>query len=237
MLNKKGLFLGEIVKKIFLSDSIRLQYIIKTLQQVTAYMVEPAVTQIVKEFGKNPFLILISCLLSLRTKDTISLPVSRQLFKLIKTPEELLNIPIKKLEKTIFSVGFYKQKSETLRNISQILIDRFNSHVPSTESELLSLKGVGRKTANLVLSEAFGIPAICVDTHVHRISNRLGVVVSKTPYETEVQLKNILPREQWASINPLLVKWGQNVCVPISPLCSSCAIKKWCPKVGVKKSR
>lgn len=211
--------------------------IIKKLRDATRGMVEPAVTSIIKEYGKDPFLILTSCILSLRTKDTISLPASRRLFLLARTPQELRARALSEIEKTIYSVGFYRQKAKQLHAISSDIIEKFNGAVPQTEEELLSLPGVGRKTANLVLGEAFDIPAICVDTHVHRISNRLGLVNTKTPEETEYALKKILPPEYWIEYNKLLVMWGQNICVPITPFCSRCAVADLCPKKGVSKQR
>ncbi len=211
--------------------------IIKTLREATKNMVAPAATQIVEEHGRDPFLILISCLLSLRTKDTVSLPASQRLFKVAKTPQEILKIPRLELEKIIYPVGFYRIRAIQLHEVSHELIERFDSTVPNNEEDLLSLKGVGPKTAALVLGEAFGIPAICVDTHVHRISNRLGLVKTKKPQETEQELKKVLPKEHWIEYNKLLVIWGQNVCVPISPFISKCAIADLCPRVGVKKSR
>lgn len=211
--------------------------IIKKLRQATRDMVKPAVTTIIKEYGKNPFLILVSCVLSLRTKDTISLPASRRLFSLARTPEQLRDLSLSEIEKTIYSVGFYRQKARQLHAISVDIIEKFNGNVPRTEQELLSLVGVGRKTANLVLGEAFDIPAICVDTHVHRISNRLGLVNTKTVEETEYALKKILPSEYWIEYNKLLVMWGQNICVPIAPWCSRCAIADLCPKKDVIRQR
>lgn len=212
-------------------------HIIKILRTTTRTMPKPAATQIIDQFGRNPYLILISCLLSLRAKDTASLPASLRLFKLAQTPEEMVALPINQIEKVIHATGFYRHKARTIHDISQTLITKFASKVPSTEEELRSLKGVGLKTANLVLSEAFQIPAICVDTHVHRISNRLGLVNTKTPEETEKALKKILPKEYWSEWNHLLVMWGQNICVPISPFCSRCAIANLCPRKGVTSSR
>ena len=211
--------------------------IIKKLREVAANMVEPAATLIVKGFGKNPFLILVSCILSLRTKDTVSLPATQRLFQIVTTPEEVLGLPVEKIEQIIYPVGFYRNKAKQLHEISKDLIDRFGGKVPDNEKDLLSLRGVGRKTANLVLGEGFGIPAICVDTHVHRISNRVGLVNAKTPQETEKELKRVLPKKYWIEYNRLLVKWGQNICVPVSPFCSKCAIFRLCDRVGVKKSR
>lgn len=200
-------------------------------------MQKPMVSIIIDKFGKDPFLILISCLLSLRAKDTATLPVCIELFNQIKTPQELLSFPINDLEKIIYPVGFYRKKAETLQQVTKLLLENFDGRVPHTKHELLSLPGVGPKTANLVLGEGFGIPAICVDTHVHRISNRLGLVKTKSPEETEIALEKVLPKEYWIDWNHLLVMWGQNVCVPISPYCSRCAIYDLCERVGVKKAR
>ncbi len=215
----------------------RAQKIIKILRKATISMTDPAVSQVARIFDKDPFLILISCLLSLRAKDSISLPVSLELFQLAKTPQELFVIPRIKLEKMIHSVGFYHQKARTLHAVCAALLERFDGKVPATQEALLSLPGVGRKTANLVLAEAFGVPAICVDTHVDSISNRLGLVKKKTPEQTEMALQKILPKKNWIEYNPLLVKWGQNICVPVSPFCSRCALASLCPRIGVKKSR
>jgi endonuclease-3 len=219
------------------ADNSEASAIIQKLQIATKDMVWPAATEIIREFGKNPFLVLVSCILSLRTKDTVSLPASQRLFTIAKTPEQLLKVPLGSLERIIYPVGFYRNKSRHLHELSADLLDRFKGNVPSTEVELLTLKGVGRKTANLVLGEGFGIPAICVDTHVHRISNRLGLIKTRTPEETEIALKKILPKEQWVEFNRLLVMWGQNVCLPISPRCSKCPLFTECKRVGVTTSR
>jgi len=220
-----------------LDQKIRAIEIIYTLREATKEMVEPAVTQIIVEYGRDPFLVLISCLLSLRTKDTVSLPASRRLFSIAKSPQEILNISLERLKKIIYPVAFYRKRAQQLHTVSQDLIERFDVKVPSSEEDLLSIKGVGRKTMNLVRSEGFGLPAICVDTHVHRISNRLGLVVTKTTKETEMALRKLLPQKYWTEYNRLLVMWGQNICVPISPFCSRCAIAHLCQKTGVKKSR
>jgi len=211
--------------------------IIQKLIESTRDMVEPASTSIVKKYGRDPFLVLVSCILSLRTKDTVSLPASIRLFEVAKTPKAMLGLSHKKIETIIYPTGFYRQKAKNLLEISKILLDKFDGLTPSNEKDLLELPGVGRKTANLVLSVGFGVPAICVDTHVHRISNRLGLVDTKTPDQTEIALKKILPEKYWLVYNNLLVRWGQNICVPISPFCSKCAISHLCPKIGVKKSR
>lgn len=220
-----------------LDRSLRATQIVELLRVATKGMVKPAAVSIVAQYGQDPFLILVSCILSLRTRDTVSLPASQRLFTHALTPRELLNLPLSTLEKIIYPVGFYRQKAKQLKDISLTLIEKFNGIVPSTHAELLTLKGVGPKTANLVLAEGFNIPAICVDTHVHRISNRLGLVKTKTPEETEIELKKILPQEYWREYNRLLVMWGQNVCVPISPFCSTCPLYDLCERRGVTKSR
>ena len=218
-------------------DKIQIEKILRILRMHTKHMPMPAIDQIVTHFGKNAYLILISCLLSLRAKDTVTIPVSFELFKLAQTPEALLRIPQSVLEKLLFPLGFYRKKAEILREVSSELITRFQGKVPDTEEELLSIKGVGRKTAAAVLGYAFAKSALCVDTHVHQIANRLGLVATKTPEQTEKELKIIVPHKDWIDLNRLLVMWGQNVCVPISPFCSKCALTKMCPKIGVKRSR
>jgi endonuclease-3 len=160
---------------------------------------------------KDPFYVLISCLLSLRSRDTVTLPISQNLFVRVTSPQEMLDIPLQELEEIIRPIGFFHQKARTLKHVSAELLHRFGGRVPNTETDLLSIKGVGRKTANLVLGLSFGIPAICVDTHVHRLSNQLGLVSTKTPEETEEALKQILPERDWIEFNNLLVAWGQNI--------------------------
>lgn len=210
---------------------------IKTLRAATAKMTPPASLSITAEYGQNPYLLLISCLLSLRTKDTTSLPASRRLFEHARTPQEMLALSLETIEKLIFPVGFYRRKAIGLQEISKEILVKFGGSVPNTLEGLMSLKGVGLKTANLVLAQGFGIPAICVDVHVHRISNRLGLVNTKTPEETEAALKELLPEEYLIEYGNLLVVWGQNVCVPVSPFCSTCPLQDSCQKIGVKKSR
>jgi endonuclease-3 len=207
------------------------------LKIATRSMVQPASNQVIEQFGRNPFLILISCLLSLRTKDTVSFPASQRLFSRAQTPHELLKISLLELEKIIYPVAFYHKRAINLHAVCRQLIEQFGGEVPSDAQQLRSLDGIGPKTANLVLAEGFRIPAICVDTHVHRIANRLGLVETTTPEQTEAALKDLLPPELWIDCNRLLVIWGQNICVPISPKCSGCAIAPWCPRIGVTKSR
>lgn len=195
------------------------------------------VDTIISEYGKDPFLILISCLLSLRAKDIVTIHVCRALFARAKTPKALLLLPAATLEKIIFTSGFYKTKAKVLRSVCRELIDVYGGAVPRSYEQLMSIKGIGPKTANLVIGVAFGKPALCVDTHVHRISNRLGLVKTRTPEQTEQGLKKIVPKRLWTRWNGLLVTWGQHVCVPVSPRCSECAVKKVCKRVGVTKFR
>jgi len=189
---------------------------------------------IIDQFGKDPFLLLISCILSLRARDTVTLPVSLNLFKHVRTPQDIVAIPLQKLEELIYPVGFYKRKSRQIKQISTLLLNMYDGKVPDTEKALLALPGVGIKTANLVLSMAFDIPAICVDIHVHRISNRLGLVTTQTPEQTEKELKKILPKKYWIEWNKLLVLWGQNVC-PRLQLCELCDTAQLRTKRIVKK--
>ena len=196
----------------------------------------PSVTLVGRKW-KDPFLVMISCILSLRTKDETTLPAALRLFGLADTPARMLKLTEKQIKKAIYPVGFYKTKARNIRGICKDIIERFNGQVPDSLDVLLSFKGVGRKTANLVLTEGFGKSAICVDTHVHRISNRLGYVKTKTPEKTEWALRKKLPPKYWIEYNSLLVVWGQNVCRPISPFCLSCGIKKFCSRAGVGRNR
>ena len=184
--------------------------LLERLKEITKSMPDTMIAVLVNEHGSDPFIILISCLLSLRSRDVQTLPISRELFLLVRTPQQLIDLPLDVLEQIVYPIGFYRQKSATLKHVCTELIARFNGQVPSTEDELLSIKGVGRKTAALVLSEAFGVPAICVDVHVHRISNLLGMVKTRTPEETETALKKLLPQQYWRECNYLFVKLGQN---------------------------
>jgi endonuclease-3 len=221
----------EIVKK----DQVK--HVISLLKKHAKNLGNPMVLAISEQLGRDPFLVLISCLLSLRTKDTVTFPASMRLFDRARTPEQLLKLPISKIEKLIYPVGFYRRKAQLMHTVSKDLIVRFDGKVPHTQEELLSISGVGRKTANLVLGEGFGIPALCVDTHVHRVANRLGLVKTSTPEETETELKKIIPKKYWIDINRWLVVWGQQICVPVSPFCSKCPLRPVCKRVGVTKSR
>lgn len=207
------------------------------LRKETKKFVLPALDQIVAEYGQNPFLILMSCLLSLRAKDSMSVVISRQLFERARTPQDILAIPELELEKLFHPIGFYRTKVRVVRSVCKELLERFDGKVPKTEEELRSIKGFGQKTAHAVLGYAFNIPAICVDTHVHQIANRLGWVHTKTPDNTEKQLEKIIPKQHWIEINRLFVMWGQNICTSVSPFCSRCVLTHLCPKINVKKSR
>ena len=196
-----------------------------------------SVTEISENHASDPFRVLVSCIISLRTKDEVTSAASERLFSLADTPEKLVRIPESKIAKAIYPAGFYKTKAATLRQISGELIARFEGSVPSRIEDLLSLKGVGRKTANLVITLGHGKPGICVDTHVHRITNRWGLVRTKNPEETEYALREVLPRRYWIPINDLLVVYGQQTCRPVSPYCSNCTLSDLCLKVGVLKNR
>ncbi|SEM11741.1 endonuclease-3 [Syntrophus gentianae] len=196
----------------------------------------PIVTQLA-ETQHNPFEILISTVLSLRTKDEVTAAATERLFRLASTPERMLKLSEEEIRQAIYPVGFYRNKARQISGICRDLLDRFSSRVPDTLENLLSLNGVGRKTANLVLSLGYGQEAICVDTHVHRISNRLGLVSTKTPEQTESALQDVLPRCYWSRYNTLLVSFGQRVCRPLSPLCSTCPLGDLCPRIAVTRHR
>lgn len=197
-------------------------------------------TPIVTEFANqtaDPFKVLISCLLSLRTKDEVTAAASRRLFALADNPADMHKLSVPKIQKAIYPVGFYKTKATRIKEICETLIAEYQCAVPDDLDELLKLKGVGRKTANLVVTLGFGKLGICVDTHVHRISNRWGLIHTKNPEASEMALREILPRKYWIIYNDLLVSYGQNICKPISPLCSQCKIHQLCDQVGVTHRR
>jgi len=208
------------------------------------------VIKIIKELAKDkdkhkiavqpkaePFKALVSCILSLRTKDEVTIEASKRLFKIASTPNDIMKLSIKRIEELIYPVGFYKRKARTIKNIAKIIHQKYNDKVPNNINELIKIKGIGRKTANIVLSYAYGKAVIAVDTHVHRISNRLGLVKTKTPEQTEQALMEIVPKKYRVLINELFVKHGKSICRPISPKCSICPISKYCKKVNVKKHR
>jgi len=196
----------------------------------------PIVSELAEQ-KSTPFQILISTLLSLRTKDEVTEVAARGLFALASTPSEMLELSEDQIAAAIYPAGFYRNKSKTILHVCRDLVERYDSHVPDSIEELLKLKGVGRKTANLVVILGYGGEGICVDTHVHRISNRLGYVMTKTPDETEYALREKLPRKHWTEYNTIMVAFGRNICRPVSPLCSRCPVLTHCQRRGVTKSR
>jgi len=198
---------------------------------------EPVVGVVARESNRDPFRILISCLLSLRTKDKTTREASARLFALADTPRTLLKLPLRQIERAIFPVGFYRTKAKSIHQICRRLLEVYGGVVPDSIDELMTLSGVGRKTANLVVTVGYGRPGICVDIHVHRICNRWGYVKTKTPEDTEQALRRVLPTQHWITFNDLLVPYGQNLCQPVSPFCSHCKLTDYCDRVGVKRSR
>lgn len=196
---------------------------------------EPIVGRVARD--KNPFKVLISTMLSLRTKDITTEHAFRRLVAIASSPEEISHLPLEAIEKAIFPVGFYKTKAKNIKETSKIIIKKHHGKVPRDFNDLLSLPGVGRKTANLVMILGFDELGICVDTHVHRITNRWGYVSTKTPDETEMKLREILPRQYWKDINNYLVPYGQYICAPVSPHCTRCKLITYCSRIGVGSSR
>jgi len=187
--------------------------------------------------ARDPFKVLISCILSLRTQDKITGEASGRLYQIAPDAKKLAGLSVEKIEKVIYPVGFYKVKAERIKNIASLIVKQYKSKVPDEIDELLKFKGVGRKTANLVVTHGYKKPGICVDTHVHRITNRWGYVETGTPDKTEFALRSKLPQKYWLEINGLLVSFGQGICKPISPICSKCRIERYCDKVGIEKYR
>ena len=208
---------------------------LKKLKKAVRKFRTPSVTVIAKK--NDPFAVLVSCIISLRTRDEVTKLASARLFTLAKLPAELLKLPNDKIEKAIYPAAFYRKKTKSLKDLCQVLVKEYSGEVPDKLEELLKLKGVGRKTANLTLILGHNKPGICVDIHVHRISNRWGYVKTKSPDETEMVLREILPKRFWIGYNNLLVSFGQNLCKPVSPYCGSCPIEDQCPKIGVNRFR
>ena len=204
---------------------------LKELNKVIPAVSYVAITQ------NDPYCVLISTILSLRTKDDVTLQASVRLFNVASNPADMLKLSAAEIEKLIFPTGFYKTKAQRILEISQILMDKYGGKVPSTVEELLALPGVGIKTANLTLNLGFGIDAICVDCHVHQISNRMGWIKTSTPEESEKVLQTVMPKKYWIPLNELLVSYGQEVCTSVSPKCSMCPENESCPKIGVTRSR
>jgi len=196
----------------------------------------PVVTAVANK-GASPFEVLITTLLSLRTKDDVTASAAKNLFDVANTPDQMTALSEQKIMKLIYPVGFYPTKAKRIKQLSKIIIDTYNRKIPDDLDELLKLPGVGRKTANLVLIEGFKKDAICVDTHVHRISNRIGLVSTKTPDKTEFALRKCLPKKHWIRYNEILVAFGQMICRPVSPICSKCPVEYMCARIGVLKSR
>jgi endonuclease-3 len=196
----------------------------------------PVVT-LIAEASDSPFKVLISCILSLRTQDSTTAQASRRLFALADSPETMVQLSAKTIEQAIFPVGFYRTKAKTILEICRNLNEKYRGRVPDEIEELIKFQGVGRKTANLVVTLGYNKPGICVDTHVHRISNRWGYVKTATPEKTETALRQKLPKQYWIEYNDLLVSFGQHLCRPISPLCSQCPVAKYCRQIGVTVKR
>ncbi len=219
-----------------MGEKDRIEEIIKILKKEKEKWEVPVVS-LMAQTGSSPFKILVATVLSLRTKDKTTAEASSRLFQVADDPYKLLKLEEEEIASLIYPVGFYRRKAKNLKEIARILVEKYKGKVPDTLQELLKLPGVGRKTANLVITLGYGKPGICVDTHVHRISNRLGIVKTKTPEETEFALREKLPLKYWKEINELLVALGQHICHPTSPKCSQCPISHLCPKIGVKRSR
>jgi endonuclease-3 len=210
--------------------------IVRTLTR-TSRQWNPTAVGAVAQDSRDPFRVLIACLISLRTKDAVTAEASARLFRLARTPRAMVRLPAARIARAIYPAGFYRTKARTIKGLCRSLLAEHGGKVPDDLERLLGLKGVGRKTANLVLTIGYGKPGICVDTHVHRISNRLGIVRTMTPEETEFTLRRVLPRRHWIPYNDLLVTFGQNLCKPISPLCGTCPVQVLCPRLGVTKHR
>ncbi len=208
---------------------------VRMLRRAVRQWEDPAVTQVAQK--RDPYLVLVSCILSLRTQDETTHQASKRLFDLARRPEEMIRLSPEQIERAIYPVGFYRNKARTILHISRTLIEEYQGSVPDEIDEIMKLKGVGRKTANLVITLGYNKPGICVDTHVHRIVNRWGYVATKTPEQTEFALRKKLPAEYWIEINDMLVSFGQRVCRPISPKCSTCPLAVHCNRVGVTRSR
>lgn len=209
---------------------------ISTLRKWRKDWIVPIVTKLAEETN-DPFKILISTVISARTKDETTRRASERLFRLADTPGKITRLSVSDIEKAIYPAGFYRTKAKSILSLCDVLLEKFGGKVPETLEELMTLKGVGRKTANLVITLAFRKKGICVDTHVHRISNRWGLVRTRSPEETEFALYKVLPQEYWIEYNDLLVAFGQNICNPVSPRCSVCRLNTVCPKIGVRAHR
>jgi endonuclease-3 len=218
-------------------DAATMSRVVRRLRRAAPGWRTTALAEVADTTERDPFRILIGCLLSLRTRDETTGPASARLFALADNPQAMLRLKRSRIEHAIFPVGFYRTKARVIARVCRTLVERFDGKVPADLDALLELHGVGRKTANLVVTYAFGLPGICVDTHVHRISNRLGFVRTPTPERTEWALRAKLPERHWIELNDLLVSFGQNICQPLSPRCSVCPVAAHCRRVGVGRSR
>ena len=216
--------------------SLPIDKILAILRKASHFWTSTTIAQIARETD-NPFKILVATVLSARTKDVTTLEASKRLFKVAPTPQAMMKLPCPAIEKSIFPVGFYRTKAKNVRALCRTLVEKFGGKVPETVETLVTLSGVGRKTANLVVTMAFQKHGICVDTHVHRISNRWGLVKTKNPKETELALYKVLQKKYWIGYNDLLVSFGQNICQPVSPFCSRCPVEKLCPQINVSRHR
>ncbi|MCC7572516.1 MAG: endonuclease III [Candidatus Methanofastidiosum sp.] len=216
-------------------DNKNISEVLGVLREEIKKFTVPIVSEVAAD--RDPYKVLISCVLSLRTKDEVTKKASLKLFEYADTANKMINMDEIQIQKLIYPVGFYKTKAKRIIEMSHRILDEYDGKVPDTIDELLKLKGVGRKTANIVVTLGYSRPGVCVDTHVHRISNRWGYVKTKNPIQTEFALREKLPQEHWIEYNDILVTYGQNVCAPISPKCSICPIDRYCPKIGVTKHR
>lgn len=214
-----------------------MRWVMESLARAMTGLELPAVEKISESQGEDPFQVLIATALSARTQDATTLAASTRLFRRARTPRTMAALSVKEIEKLIYPVSFYRHKARHVREACRMLVERFSSRVPGTMEELTSLPGVGRKTANLVLILSFKSQRnICVDTHVHRIANRLGWVSTRTPEETELALYEATDARWWPYINLYLVTWGQNVCRPVYPKCRACVLRPQCPQRGVTRT-
>lgn len=214
-----------------------IEKVIEVLKSNSNLYSSAPVNDLVKINKNVPFKVLLSTIISLRTKDEVTIEASKRLYEILKKPKEILTISLEQINEAIYPCGFHNRKAIQIKNICEILVNDYNSKVPKEINTLLKFPGIGRKTANLILTEGYNIPAICVDTHVHRISNRLGFVKTNNPDETELVLRNILPKKYWIEYNFILVAYGQSICRPMSPKCSVCPIIEYCSRINVDKFR
>ena len=216
---------------IYLIDNSNISEVLSIVRKAVSKFERPAVSVVA---NRDPFKVLIATILSARTKDEVTIKASRKLFSAADNPQDMLKLGEEKISELIYPVGFYRNKAKNIVQICKELVEKYNGKVPDTMEELLKLKGVGRKTANLVLILGYDKMGICVDTHVHRITNRWSYVKTRTPEETEMELRKKLPKKHWKEINELLVSFGQHICKPVKPQCNTCPVQKLCPRIGVR---